>query len=683
MILKKIKLKNIRSYKDAEIIFPERSVLLSGDIGTGKTSILLAIEFALFGLQPGQKGASLLKNNENQGSVILELDVDGRELIIERSLKRGKTVSQTHVSITLDKEKKEFSVLESKNFILNLLNYPTEFIKKTNLLYRFTVYTPQEEMKQIILEDPETRLNTLRHVFGIDKYKRIKENCQILTAKLREEARQKEGQIQDLPELKKFLDEKKANILKLNKTLVENQEKLNKIIENRKLKEKDITEVEEKIKQKIKYEQEIEKSKIMITARRDQILKTEKEIQEIRTQFNEAKNKFDENKLKELTKILEKCKTEKQEINKKIIDIISKVKALEIRKKQLFDIEQKISNIKSCPTCLQEVSDEHKQNIIKQAKEEESKINLQLKEFDLKKQEKNKELTNLEEKNSELEKQKKSLEILKIKIESLNGQYNKIPEIEKQKSMFEKDVEILKKGIENLKNSVFELSKFENIYKIKKQELEEVIKQEKDAEIKTAEIKKETQLIKKEISSLEENIKNKQEIKKKLEYIMKLEDWLSKNFISLIEFTERNIMLKLREEFSKLFNEWFSILVSDNFSARLDETFSPVIEQQDYELDYSFLSGGERTAIALAYRLALNQTINSIMSKIKTRDIIILDEPTDGFSEQQLDKMRNILQQLNVNQLILVSHEQKIEGFVENIIKFQKENGITKIINSQ
>ena len=31
-------------------------------------------------------------------------------------------------------------------------------------------------MKQIILENPEIRLNTLRHVFGIDKYKRVLEN---------------------------------------------------------------------------------------------------------------------------------------------------------------------------------------------------------------------------------------------------------------------------------------------------------------------------------------------------------------------------------------------------------------------------------------------------------------------------------------------------------------------------
>ncbi len=679
MILRKIQLKNIRSYKNSEVIFPEGSVLLSGDIGSGKTSILLALEFALFGLQPGQKGASLLRNGEKEGGVILEFEVGSRKLIVERNLKRGKTISQNYVSITIDNEKRELSVSESKTLILNILNYPSEFAKKTNLLYRFTVYTPQEGMKQIILEDSETRLNILRHVFGIDKYKRIKENCQILSAKLREETRNKQGQIQDLPELKKTLDEKKDSIQQLNKNLVENQEKLRQIIENRKIKEKDITEVEEKIKQKTNYEQEIEKSKIMITAKSEQIIKIEKEIIEINKQFDEIKDKFDENKLQQLTKIIEENKIKKQEINKELIDLITKVKSFEIRKKQIDDIKKKISNIQLCPTCLQNVSEQHKQNIIQQTKTEETKLNSQLEEFNLKKQEKNRELIILEESNSEIEKQQKELDILKIKIENLKIQHDKIPEIEKQRNMLNKDIEILNKGIENLKTSILELSKFDTIYKIKKQELEEIMGQEKDAEIKTAEIKKEIELTKKEISLLEENIKNKEEIKKQLEYITRLENWLSTKFTSLIEFTERNIMLKLREEFSKLFNEWFSILVSDNFTVKLDETFSPVIDQQDYELDYSFLSGGERTAIALAYRLALNQTINSLLSKIKTKDLIILDEPTDGFSEQQLDKMRNLLQQLNVQQLILVSHEQKIEGFVENIIKFKKEKGVTGV----
>ena len=138
-------------------------------------------------------------------------------------------------------------------------------------------------------------------------------------------------------------------------------------------------------------------------------------------------------------------------------------------------------------------------------------------------------------------------------------------------------------------------------------------------------------------------------------------------------------MLKLREEFSKLFSEWFSILVPESLTARLDEQFSPIIEQQGFEISYSYLSGGERTSVALAYRLALNQVINSLLSRIMTRDFIILDEPTDGFSETQLDKMRDVLSQLKAEQLILVSHEAKIESFVENIIKLKKDNNITMV----
>ena len=121
------------------------------------------------------------------------------------------------------------------------------------------------------------------------------------------------------------------------------------------------------------------------------------------------------------------------------------------------------------------------------------------------------------------------------------------------------------------------------------------------------------------------------------------------------------------------------MLISDTLTARLDDDFSPIIEQKDYELDYSFLSGGERTAIALAYRLSLNQVINSLLSNIKTSNLVILDEPTDGFSASQLEKMREVLQELKTEQLILVSHEQKMEDFVDNIISVSTDGGVSRV----
>ena len=135
MLLKKVRIKNIRSYEEQEFVFPRGSTLLSGDIGSGKTSVLLAIEYALFGLQPGQRGSSLLSNGKDFGGVILEFEINGKEIIIERTLKRSsKTISQDYASITIDNEKIESSVTEIKTKVLELLNYPQEFIKKNNLL---------------------------------------------------------------------------------------------------------------------------------------------------------------------------------------------------------------------------------------------------------------------------------------------------------------------------------------------------------------------------------------------------------------------------------------------------------------------------------------------------------------------------------------------------------------------
>ena len=90
------------------------------------------------------------------------------------------------------------------------------------------------------------------------------------------------------------------------------------------------------------------------------------------------------------------------------------------------------------------------------------------------------------------------------------------------------------------------------------------------------------------------------------------------------------------------------------------------------------MSGGEKTSAALAYRLALNQVINNL-SNINTKDFIILDEPTDGFSSEQLDRMRLVLDELNVKQLIVVSHDPKIESFVENVIRLNKKEHVTEL----
>ena len=118
----------------------------------------------------------------------------------------------------------------------------------------------------------------------------------------------------------------------------------------------------------------------------------------------------------------------------------------------------------------------------------------------------------------------------------------------------------------------------------------------------------------------------------------------------------------------------------ENLSVKLDNEFTPRIIQDSYDTEYEFLSGGEKTAIALAYRLSLNQVINNLMSLIETKDVIILDEPTDGFSSEQLDRVRIVLDELNIKQVIIVSHEEKIESFVDSVLRFEKKGHVSKIV---
>ena len=682
MKLKKITLTNIRSYLYQEIGFLEGSTLLAGDIGSGKTSVLLGIEFALFGLQPGQRGSSLLRNGEDKGGVIIEFEVENKKVIVERTLKRGKTISQDHCSIEVNGEKKELSVTELKNKVLELLSYPLEFSKKQNILYKFTVYTPQEEMKQIIIQDSETRLNTLRHVFGIDKYKKILENASILSLKIREEKRLKEGFTLNLEQDKKNISLKEEELNSKNSELVLIEKELFLKIEFRKKIQIEKEEVAKKIQEKNNLNQELEKTKMTISHKNNSIYDNLKTIEQIQTQIQKLENlEFDESKIISYEQEIISKKNEKEKISEINLNISSQINSLILKNEENKKLEQKFSNLEICPTCLQNVDAVYRANVLNKAHSNLRENNQKIQELEIEKSSTYEKLKQIETEISLIENKITDLKILKMKLQESEEKKKRISEIENLNLFLKKDIILLNQHSETLNKSIFELGKSENIFELKQKEFEECFHQERIAEIKVAELKREIQVFSAQIDELIVRIKKIEEIKEKLNYLNELENWISKKFIPVISFIEKNVMVRLKSEFSKLFEEWFCILVSDSFNVRLDDDFTPIIEQQDYEIDYAYLSGGERTAIALAYRLSLNQVINSFLSKIKTKDIVILDEPTDGFSDQQLDKMRDVLQQLNVLQLIIVSHEQKMEDFVENVVRFTKEKGISKMEN--
>ncbi len=214
-----------------------------------------------------------------------------------------------------------------------------------------------------------------------------------------------------------------------------------------------------------------------------------------------------------------------------------------------------------------------------------------------------------------------------------------------------------------------------------KKNLLELQNREKEARIQRAQVQTRVEILVQQKQRLEETIVILSLEKEKLIRIQELHHWLETFFINVTLAMEKHVMVTIHRRFHQLFQEWFSALVNDEtILGRIDDTFTPLIEQNGYEISFANLSGGERTSAALAYRLALNRVINDVIHTIKTKDLLILDEPTEGFSSDQLDKIRDVLERLGLQQILIVSHESKIESFVENVIRIQKEGHVSRVL---
>ncbi|OYT41257.1 hypothetical protein B6U80_01725 [Candidatus Pacearchaeota archaeon ex4484_26] len=688
MKLKKIILHNIRSYLDAEIEFPEGSLLLSGEAGSGKSTILLAIEFALFGLGKGKEGISaeaLLRRGENEAFVKLFFDLDNREIEIKRILKKkADKIQQQPGQIKINGQGEELSPEELKTKVLQLFNYPLEFIKKEKgLPFHYTVYTQQEQMKSILLEGTDLRLNTLRRIFGVDKYKTIKENSNIFALALREKIKEKQGAILDLPDKQEQLKSQEQEMAKEKQELEKIMPELEKAKQELQKKKVELEVIEKQLEEARKIKENLSVKRAELKSNQERVDKAEQEFailkQEIKAVADEA-IKFNEKEFLEASQKLVEVQQELEKKEGEIRNFIQALSKIEAKKDSAKELKEKIQKVDICPECGQKVTQEHKKKIEEKANKEIKEADEKIQEIQKLKREKEQEKIKLEEQRQQMQKREKELRELKIKADSLKEKFQRKERIEKEKQEIEKKINELGEVIKELE-SLFEKSKeVEGNYNKKREEFEIAREKEKQLEIKKAGMEKLVENFTLQLKVLQEEINKKQKHKQDMLYLKELREWLSSSFSEILLKIEQSVLAALHSQFDSLLKKWFSMLIEEpEIAIRLDADFSPIVEQAGYDTEYSHLSGGERTAVALAYRLALNQVINSLISQIKTKDLLILDEPTEGFSYSQLDKMRDIFQELNLKQLIIISHNPKIEGFVDNIIRVRKEGHVSRI----
>ena len=145
--------------------------------------------------------------------------------------------------------------------------------------------------------------------------------------------------------------------------------------------------------------------------------------------------------------------------------------------------------------------------------------------------------------------------------------------LEKQKSSIISDIDLIKTHIEDLNKLLEQYSGYESEYKLKNLEFNDLIIKERTIMIKKAESNKEIQFLEKQITDIQNEIIKIEETSKRLNHLKEMEFWLNNKFLELVLFTEKNVMLKLKDDFSKLFSDWFSVLVGETLTTRLLESF--------------------------------------------------------------------------------------------------------------
>lgn len=691
MILEALKVNSIRSIKKAEVEFPQTTILFYGDIGSGKSSILKAIEFGLFGAMGDLPATSLLRRGQNKAEVELNFSIDGNHYVIHRELKKEVRNGEIKISqppgwLIENDVKTSYTTTELRVKILDLLNYSATKYKSTNKkcvdIFRYTVYTPQEEIKAILQSDPEERFEILKDVLEIEKYENSLNNLEKIKTDLSKRLRDLERDIQnigspeeEIPQIENKREEKKREI-KAKKIEIKSK--------------RDELEKEKNLLVTFQEEHTVFAKKIVDVFSKQESLKEDQKTLEENEKSLEILNKEileKQKRLKEFPEIKFTSKKSEAELEKELEKLGMEV---EIISKELHSNQIKLSNVEKllkegrCSLCGQEIHDKKRfDEELKEAREQITQFSKELEE-NKKKIAKNKDLLeksrdfekiaqkkkgildvideqqkyrqNLEETNNKLS---AKIEKLKVEITKTLESYElqSIEKSESHENSLKAKITSQKKKVDSTNERITQLEKEQSIH---------------ETELKNLDVK---------LSEAQDALKRKEKLKNKLDYIGSIKTWVVNHFPTLLKDIERTILATSASQFNQYFKEWFRALVEEeNIDIQIDpENFQPIIIVNGYESPFDDLSGGERSALSLAYRLALNKVINTKHQDVKTRDLLILDEPTDGFSEQQVNKMQDVFDTLDMKQMIIISHERTLDSFVSQVFNFKKTNHQTHI----
>ena len=686
-----VQLENIRSHVKSTVPFARGFNCLVGGLGCGKSSILYAIDFALFGDPVGRSYEYLLREGADSGKVAVQFVQNGKSYKITRGLKRrGKGIGQDF---------DELKLYEGENLIASLKSEAVAEQCKaiTGLdkeLFREIVWVRQEHLKELLDTRPRDRQTRLDELFGLSDYNTAWTNI---------------ANYQRDYETEKRVYEKDPDVVGMEKLNAE----YNRTVEELSLVEIGLTEAEKRLNEakkaleeadlKLKKLEEIRLQLEELKRRETETLANLKNLEdssESLAEKIEAKKNAIENLNQRLNAMEAQMKSYKEELS---AIGISPNQPMEALKNYLGTFEDQISSLKGeqeaavkgmrddqkrvsalstenrCPLCLQSISEDYKNNLVQRlqdANNERQKTIEQL-QNDIKELQQTKNKANAAFSNLQMIMPR--IADLKTRIDEESQTLDELSQEFERKQRLEKEMREQLAAL-RVEISKLDVSQLEVAKAWKNQAQDQFYAIQSDLRAKEDSKK----YLVKRLDETKERIDQAQQKIERIEKIVKVVE-----IIGGIRDAYRSIQPKLRSEFVKVLRNFVQQVLDSLVGGEgplmnvlIDETYTPYVKSEsDVEREVSNLSGGERTLLAFAYRLGLGQLIMQSRTG-HGLSMLLLDEPTEslGREDGSIDRLAEAIARFKaIEQIIAVTHSEAFAEKAEHVIRLEKEAGVSTV----
>ena len=686
-----VQLENIRSHVKSTVPFARGFNCLVGGVGTGKSSVLYAIDFALFGDPISRSFEYLLREGEDSAKVTVQFSQNGRTYKLVRGIRRrGKGIGQDLEVLKLFEDEAVLASMKT-DAISEQFKAITGLDKE---LFREIVWVRQEHLKELLDAAPRDRQRRLDELFDLSDYEVAWRNIAGYKRDYETEKRVYEKD-PDVVGLEKLSGEYNRVTEEFTLSEMELQGAVGKLagakraLEDAEVKLKKLEEKKQQIEGLKRKEVEVQ---VNISSTADAVESLEQRVEGKKTIIDNLRQRQDS-----LGSQVSSCRRTLEAAG------VSANQPVEALRAQLVAFDDRLSSLRAeqqatmrslqtdkkrteslamesrCPLCLQSLNDEYKTGLMERIQQENADRQNKMRQLqdDIEKMQRTKAVANEAFSN---------LQALMNRGEDLHARLG-----EEEKNLSDLTVEVEeKRRLEaelggQLESLRFEIGRFETSdLEAARVQREQAFTQyyRLEADLRTKENRKKDLLAR--LDEVKERIDHAQQ---KLERMQKITRTVE--VLGAIRDAYRSIQPRLRSEFVKMLRNFVQQVLDSLVGGEapllnvvVDETYTPYVKSESgVDRGVSNLSGGERTLLAFAYRLGLGQLIMQSRTG-HGLSMLLLDEPTEslGREDGSINRLAEAISRFKaIEQIIAVTHSEAFAEKAEHVIALEKEAGISKI----